>query len=101
MSNEQPGRSLGAEHASLDRLLEHLLRTMAHQLIEEIAALELLSEVGDLPIDLALPWQTTAQSRSLDHGVSFQPSLGPLRKSNRFSQQDTPPFFPQLEHHGS
>ena len=85
-------------HLGLDGLLEHLLSTPAHQLIEQIASLKLLPEVGDFQIDLDNPWQSAVESRSLDHGVSFQPSLGQLMKRNSFHQQDTPPFSFQLEH---
>jgi hypothetical protein len=70
----------------------------ADQLIEQIASLELLPEVGDFLIDLVSHWHLAVKSRSLDHGVSFQPSLGQLMKRNFIHQQDTPPFSFQLEH---
>ncbi len=57
----------------------------------------MLTEVGDLHIDRFL-WNNAAESRSLVHGVSFQPSLGQLMKRNHSHQQDTPLFSPPLEH---
>jgi hypothetical protein len=63
-----------------------------HHDIEELATLKLLPEAGDLRIDLFL-WNTVAESRSLVHGVSFQPSLGQLMKRTLITQQDTPLFL--------
>ena len=65
---------------------------------EETASLELLAEAGDFRIDLLL-WNTLVESRSLVHGVSFQPSWGQLMKRNLTHQQDTPLFSPSLEHY--
>jgi hypothetical protein len=79
-------------HLGLDGMLQHLLRTTPNQLIEQIAPLNLLPEAGNFHIDIAHPWRAVVESRSLDHGVSFQPSLGSLMKRNRNHQQDTPPF---------
>ena len=56
-------------------LLQNLLSPAAHHHVEEFASLELLSEARYLRIDRLL-WKTGAESRSLVHGVSFQPSLG-------------------------
>jgi hypothetical protein len=73
------------------------LSATTNHLIEQAAAFEVLAEVGDFQIDLFL-WHSAAESRSLVHGVSFQPSLGQLMKRNHNHQQDTPLFSPPLEH---
>jgi hypothetical protein len=58
---------------SLDGLLQHPLCALANHLIEQAATLKVLPEVGNFQIDLFL-WNNAAESRSLVHGVSFQPS---------------------------
>jgi hypothetical protein len=72
-------------HLGLDGLLEYLSSTTAHQLIEQSAPRELLAEVGDFQVNGTHPWHSVLDSLSLAHGVSFQPSLGQLRKRNQTS----------------
>ena len=58
--------------------VETLLGALPHNLVERAASVELLPEAGHLTVDIDL-WILKAEYRSLVHGVSFQPSLGPLR----------------------
>src|SRR5262249_21275959 len=67
-------------HFGFDGLLEHLLSALANDLVQQGASLELLPEIGNLHIEGVPLWILKVKCRSLLHGVSFQPSLGPLMK---------------------
>jgi hypothetical protein len=64
-----------------DGLLEHLLSPLANDLVKQRTSVELLSETGNLYIEVAHLWILEVECGSLVHGVSFQPSLGPLKNS--------------------
>jgi hypothetical protein len=66
-------------HFGFDRLLEHLLSTLADHLVEQGTPIEVLAEFGNLTIAVAHLWILKVECDTLVHGVSFQPSLGPLR----------------------
>jgi hypothetical protein len=67
-------------HLGLDGLLQQLLSAPTNELIQQAASIELLAETGNFPIEAGCLWIPEVKCRSLVHGVSFQPSLGPLMK---------------------
>src|SRR5579871_3760174 len=77
-------------HLRFNGLLQNLLRPAAHHDIEESASLELFPEAGDFRIQGLL---NVAESRSLVHGVSFQPSLGQLMKRTQNHSAGYAAFF--------